>query len=92
MFKICQGTCFCAANSEGGSRDQETVLYCFGEVLWLTQITILLSLFFKGGAEKGQSAGRGDLDKESAPPNSGRVPSPAHTNSPHIHTVHANVS
>ena len=74
----------------GTRRRSSTALErCFG---WLTQITILLSLFFKGGAEKGQSAGRGDLDKESAPPNSGRVPSPAHTNSPHIHTVHANVS
>ena len=33
MFKICQGTCFCAANSDGNIRDaRETVLYCFGEV------------------------------------------------------------
>ena len=33
MFKICQGTCFCAANSDSNIRDaRETVLYCFGEV------------------------------------------------------------
>lgn len=44
MFKICQGTCFCAANSEGGSRDQETVLYCFGEVLWLANSDHYLTL------------------------------------------------
>merc|ERR1719336_238469 len=37
MFKICQGTCFCAANSDSGggrgSQASETVLYCFGEVV-----------------------------------------------------------
>ena len=37
MFKICQGTCFCAANSDSGGRGgghaSETVLYCFGEVV-----------------------------------------------------------
>ena len=53
---------------------------------------MLFKLICEGGAEKGQFAGRRDLDKESASPNSGRVPSPAHTNSPHIHTVHADVS
>ena len=33
MFKICQGTCFCAANAENSRDNRETVLYCFGEVV-----------------------------------------------------------
>ena len=33
MFKICQGTCFCAAGGSKNGPRQETVLYCFGEVV-----------------------------------------------------------
>merc|ERR1719474_513966 len=35
MFKICQGTCFCAGGGNGNKNGphQETVLYCFGEVV-----------------------------------------------------------
>ena len=33
MFTICQGTCFCAASSDGKRSSKETVLYCFGEVV-----------------------------------------------------------
>ena len=33
MFTICQGTCFCTASPDGKRASQETVLYCFGEVV-----------------------------------------------------------
>ena len=33
MFTICQGTCFCTASPDGKRGGQETVLYCFGEVV-----------------------------------------------------------
>ena len=33
MFTICQGTCFCAASSDGKRSSKETVLYCFGEAV-----------------------------------------------------------
>ena len=84
MFKICQGTCFCAANSDSNIRDaRETVLYCFGEV---DIDMILKKSYFKlsGCSQERQSSRRRSLSQNIFTTNSRWISSSARSACHHL--------